>query len=72
MSNLSESEKEAQKMILGEIDKAFDLLEKHLQKYCKEVAPKYNGGKQVQDVPMIYIEQSIKIIKDNMKKGAGL
>jgi hypothetical protein len=68
---LTENEKKAQRLILTEIDKAMDLLENHLQRYCDEVAPQFTGQKSTV-VPMAYIKESIKIIKENMKKGAGL
>jgi hypothetical protein len=59
---LSKKEKEAQRLILGEINKALDLLQNHLIKFCKDT----NGTA----VPMAYIDHSIKIIKENMEKGA--
>jgi hypothetical protein len=62
MAELTPKEKEAQKIILSEINKAFDLLQNHLVDFCKNT--------KGTSVPMIYIEQSIKIIKENMAKGA--
>jgi hypothetical protein len=59
---LTAREKQAQKLILGEVNKALDLLQGHLQKFCEST----NGT----SVPMIYIDKSIKIIKENMQKGA--
>lgn len=65
---MTQNEQEAQKMILSEINKSLDLLQKHLHKYCNEVSLQYNGVKAT-SVPLIYIDQSIKIFKDNMQKG---
>jgi len=67
---MNKNEKKAQQLILSEVNKAFDLLESHLDKYCDEVAPAFIGQKTT-SVPMHYISQSIKIIKENMAKGAG-
>lgn len=63
--------KEGQEIILGEISKTLDLLEKHFQKYCDEVAPHYLGQKAT-SVPIVYIKESFKQVKENMRKGAGL
>ena len=68
-TKLSADERKAQMLILAEIDKALDLLQTHLQKYCDEVAPEYIGQKAT-SVPMVYIANSIKIIKENYRKGA--
>lgn len=65
---LSEDEKEAQKLIVAEIFKTMDLLENHLQKYCDEVAILYTGAKSTM-VPMEYIKTSIKTIKEGFQKG---
>ena len=65
---LTKSEKEAQQLIQTEINKAIDLLHNHLQKYCDEVSLAYNGVKAT-SVPMIYINESVKILKQNMQKG---
>lgn len=61
---LTANEKEAQKLILNEITRAFDLLETHLKNFCKDT--------KGTSVPLNYVEMSIKIIKENMAKGAGL
>lgn len=66
---MNANEKKAQELILREINKALDLLEKHLQNYCDDVAVKFTGQKAT-SVPMIYISSSIKIIKENIVKGA--
>lgn len=68
---LNKKEKDAQRLIMGEIFKTLDLLQNHLQKYCDEVAPLYTGQKSTV-VPMEYINQTVKTIKENMAKGAGL
>lgn len=70
MKPLTENERKAQALILEQVNNTLDMLQKHLQKYCDEVAPMYNGGQKVTSVPMAYIEQSVKIIKKNMAKGA--
>lgn len=59
---MTAKEKAAQQMILGEINKAMDLLEGHFKKFCAET----NGTA----VPMNYISNSIKVLKENMAKGA--
>jgi hypothetical protein len=70
MKPLNANEQKAQALILEQVNNTLDLLQKHLQKYCDEVAPMYNGGQKVTSVPMAYIDQSIKIVKENMAKGA--
>jgi hypothetical protein len=70
MSNLTENEKKAQQLIVKEVNNALEMLELHFKKYCEEVAPLYNDGKKATSVPLIYIEQSIKIFKDNFNKAA--
>lgn len=67
---LTANERKAQKLILEQVNTALDLLDGHLRKYCNEIAPLYNGGTKVNSVPMEYIGTSIKIIKENMAKGA--
>lgn len=59
---LSKKEKEAQKIILGEVNKALDLLQAHLQKFCSDT--------KGTSIPMVYIEQSIKIMKESYAEGA--
>lgn len=67
---LTRKERQAQKLILKEIDKAIDLLHEHFKKYCNEVAPLYNGGQKATAVPLEYIDRSVKIIKENYHIGA--
>lgn len=67
---MTQKEKEAQKLIIGEVNKALDMLHAHFKKYCEEVAPLYNEGKKSTTVPLVYIEQSIKIFKENFNKAA--
>lgn len=61
-NNMTDNEKKAQQLILLEINKALDLLENHLKKFCTD--------NKAQSVPIVYISASIKIIKENMAKGA--
>jgi len=67
---LIEREKQAQKLIVKEVEKALLLMQAHFKKYCEEVAPTYNDGKKATSVPMVYIERSTKIFLDNYKKAA--
>lgn len=64
MDKLTENEIKAQKLILQEINKSFDLLEGHLSRFCADT--------KGTSIPMVYITESIKIIKQNMAKGAGM
>lgn len=59
------------KLILGQIGQTLDLLEKHFEKYCDEVAPHYLGQKATA-VPLVYIKESFKRTLENLKKGAGV
>jgi hypothetical protein len=68
--SLTNKEKKAQQLIVGEVNKALDMLQNHFKKYCEEVAPMYNDGKKSDSVPIIYIEQSIKIFKESFNKSA--
>lgn len=61
-TELTPKEKQAQKMILDQIEKSMDLLKDHLHKFCKD----NNAG----SVPMVYIETSMKILIHNMRTGA--
>lgn len=51
---LTTKEKEAQRLIIHEIEKSHDLLITHLEKFCADTAGK--------SVPLIYIKESIKIL----------
>lgn len=62
-------EKQAQELILKEVEKAIDLLEAHLKRYCTDVAME-NFGQVATSVPMIYITESIKIMKRGYREGA--
>lgn len=64
MANLTENELQAQRLILKEINKTLDLLEGHLIKFC--------GDTKGTSIPLVYVTHAIKIIKENMAKGAGL
>jgi TPP-dependent indolepyruvate ferredoxin oxidoreductase alpha subunit len=71
MAEISKNELEAKKLIVSEVEKAIDLLEEHLKKYCDELSIKIHGQKS-NYVPMAYISESVKILKQNYRKGAGL
>lgn len=66
---LNEREKQAQELIIKEVEKALDLLQAHLHKYCKEVAPQFTGV-EGKSVPIHYIDESIKLFKNAYRKGA--
>jgi hypothetical protein len=57
---LTEKEKEAQKIIAKEVIKAVDLLTTHLEKFCENT--------KGTSVPIIYIKESVKIFKENYEK----
>lgn len=57
---LTEKEKEAQCLIVGEVAKAIKTLEEHFEKYCKD--------NQNAVVPISYIKASNKIFLDSMSK----
>lgn len=69
MAQLTNDEKIARDYIVKEVEKVLDLVESHFQKYCNEVAINYTG-KQETSVPMIYIKNSISIIKKSYRQGA--
>lgn len=59
---LTKNEKEAQQLILNEIQKAVDLLIVHSEKYCK--------NNQTQAIPMIVLKEFAKVLIKSLKKGA--
>jgi hypothetical protein len=68
---LTRNEKKAQRLILGQIDNALDMLELHLKRYCNEIAPAFEG-KESTSVPMFYISKTVEQIKDGLYNGAGI
>jgi len=70
--DLTENEKKAQEIILGEIEKGVDLLFRFCEKYCNEVAPAMYGGDKATSVPLYYIKQGVDRLKKDMREGAGL
>jgi hypothetical protein len=59
----------AQLLILNEMDKCMDLIEQHFKNYCTTVSMEH-FGQVATSVPMVYISQSIKIIKQGYRDGA--
>lgn len=60
--------KKANELILNEVDKAMDLIEAHLKRYCTDVSMEAFGQPSI-SVPMIYISESIKIMKKSYREG---
>ncbi len=59
-SDLTEKEKEGQRLIIGEVDKSMKLLEDFLLKFCQE--------NQANSVPMIYVSTAIKQLMNGYKE----
>lgn len=62
MEALNEKEKEAQGIIINEVDKAVTLLVTHLEKFCTE--------NQALSVPIAYVKESARIMLKSYKDGA--
>lgn len=59
---MTANEKKAHQIIVNEVNKAMNLLESHLSKFCKDT----NGTA----IPFIYVQSSIKILMDGYNNGA--
>jgi hypothetical protein len=58
---LTDKEKEAQKLIIESTQKAMDLLLTHLNSFCTTTG--------AVSIPMVYIESSVKILMEGLRKG---